>query len=275
MNNSLDRGLSQLRRARERFRAAGALEVAGPGARDVSGAAARAVKSRCAWMASTRSVARTPFVFIGNNEYHVEGFKLGGRARLDGACCIVTSRRRCARDNCRSCSRTRCSAWRQRAWLSLCRGTECGSTRRSRAVERRVRRRGVDARHAAPLSIVAGGARRARAPDTEAMRTIVHLSDLHFGRLDERIIAPLVERITADRARSDRGVRRSDAARPPAPISAGAAFLDRLPSPRSSSRAITTCRCSTSPRASSIRSAAIAATSAATSSPPLSTTRSP
>ena len=27
------------------------------------------------------------------------------------------------------------------------------------------------------------------------MRTIVHLSDLHFGRLDERIIAPLVDRI--------------------------------------------------------------------------------
>lgn len=31
------------------------------------------------------------------------------------------------------------------------------------------------------------------------MRTIVHLSDLHFGRLDERIIAPLVERITSIR----------------------------------------------------------------------------
>jgi 3',5'-cyclic AMP phosphodiesterase CpdA len=31
------------------------------------------------------------------------------------------------------------------------------------------------------------------------MRTIVHLSDLHFGRLDDRIIAPLVERITAIR----------------------------------------------------------------------------
>jgi len=29
----------------------------------------------------------------------------------------------------------------------------------------------------------------------DAMRTIVHLSDLHFGRLDERIIPPLVERI--------------------------------------------------------------------------------
>jgi 3',5'-cyclic AMP phosphodiesterase CpdA len=29
------------------------------------------------------------------------------------------------------------------------------------------------------------------------MRTIVHLSDLHFGRLDERIIDPLLERITS------------------------------------------------------------------------------
>jgi len=32
----------------------------------------------------TRIVARTPFVFVGNNEYRVEGFKLGGRTRLDG-----------------------------------------------------------------------------------------------------------------------------------------------------------------------------------------------
>ena len=32
----------------------------------------------------SRVVARTPFVFVGNNEYHVEGFKLGGRLRLDG-----------------------------------------------------------------------------------------------------------------------------------------------------------------------------------------------
>lgn len=31
----------------------------------------------------TRVLARTPFVFVGNNEYHVEGFKLGGRTRLD------------------------------------------------------------------------------------------------------------------------------------------------------------------------------------------------
>ena len=31
------------------------------------------------------------------------------------------------------------------------------------------------------------------------MRTIVHLSDLHFGRVDERILGPLVERITSIR----------------------------------------------------------------------------
>jgi diacylglycerol kinase family enzyme len=32
---------------------------------------------------STRSV-RTPFLFVGNNEYQVEGFRLGARNRLDG-----------------------------------------------------------------------------------------------------------------------------------------------------------------------------------------------
>jgi diacylglycerol kinase family enzyme len=31
----------------------------------------------------TNMVARTPFVFVGNNEYVVEGIKLGARARLD------------------------------------------------------------------------------------------------------------------------------------------------------------------------------------------------
>jgi len=32
----------------------------------------------------TRIIARTPFVFVGNNEYLVEGIRLGGRTRLDG-----------------------------------------------------------------------------------------------------------------------------------------------------------------------------------------------
>jgi diacylglycerol kinase family enzyme len=32
---------------------------------------------------STKIIARTPFVFVGNNEYLVEGFRIGARTRLD------------------------------------------------------------------------------------------------------------------------------------------------------------------------------------------------
>lgn len=64
------------------------------------------------------------------------------------------------------------------------------------------------------------------------MRTIVHLSDLHFGRLDERIIPPLVERITAiapdviavSGDLTQRARRRQ--------FQHAAAFLARLPFPR-------------------------------------------
>jgi len=31
------------------------------------------------------------------------------------------------------------------------------------------------------------------------MRTIVHLSDLHFGRIDAQLLQPLIETITAIR----------------------------------------------------------------------------
>ncbi len=61
------------------------------------------------------------------------------------------------------------------------------------------------------------------------MRTIVHLSDLHFGRLDERIIAPLVDRITSIKPDliavsgdlTQRARRRQ--------FQQASAFLDRLP----------------------------------------------
>ena len=64
------------------------------------------------------------------------------------------------------------------------------------------------------------------------MRTIVHLSDLHFGRLDRRVVAPLVAAIQAiapdlvavsgdftQRARTRQFVEARD-------------FLEKLPSPR-------------------------------------------
>ena len=36
-----------------------------------------------------QSVRRTPFVFVGNNEYAIEGIHLGGRTRLDGGRLVV------------------------------------------------------------------------------------------------------------------------------------------------------------------------------------------
>jgi 3',5'-cyclic AMP phosphodiesterase CpdA len=64
------------------------------------------------------------------------------------------------------------------------------------------------------------------------MRTIVHVSDLHFGRVDERIITPLVERITSIRPDviavsgdlTQRARRRQ--------FQQAAAFLERLPFPK-------------------------------------------
>lgn len=37
----------------------------------------------------TRRAARTPFVFVGNNEYHLSGLELGGRTTLEGGCLHV------------------------------------------------------------------------------------------------------------------------------------------------------------------------------------------
>ena len=64
------------------------------------------------------------------------------------------------------------------------------------------------------------------------MRTLIHLSDLHFGRVDEAIIAPLIERITSlnpdlvavsgDLTQRARGNQFRQAR----------AFLDRLPVPQ-------------------------------------------
>src|SRR5262245_32522466 len=63
------------------------------------------------------------------------------------------------------------------------------------------------------------------------MRTIVHLSDLHFGRLDARIITPLVNRIEAIRpdliAISGALTQRAR----PSQFQDARAFLNQLPCP--------------------------------------------
>ena len=142
--------------------------------------------------------------------------------------------------------------------------------------QRRVRRRAADACRRR-FTIDRGPARCAvaRARGLMPMRTIVHLSDLHFGRLDERIIAPLVERITAihpDLIAVSGDLTQRARRRPvPAGIRVSRPPAD---SRRSSSLGITTFRCSTSRRGCSIHSADIAAGSAPTSSLRTSTTKS-
>ncbi len=64
------------------------------------------------------------------------------------------------------------------------------------------------------------------------MRTLVHLSDLHFGRVDESLLDPLVENV--DAARPDVVVVSGDLTQRAlaSQFRAAAAFLARLPSPR-------------------------------------------
>lgn len=69
---------------RERFRARGRSKLTAGGMAMIEvlrrdGEVAIRLHSR-----GRRIVARTPFVFVGNNEYTVEGFELGARTRLDG-----------------------------------------------------------------------------------------------------------------------------------------------------------------------------------------------
>ena len=70
--------------SRERLRAQGHSKWAGVRAGDRRSAAARRRSGDSAARAIARGlVARTPFVFVGNNEYLAEGIKLGARTRLD------------------------------------------------------------------------------------------------------------------------------------------------------------------------------------------------
>ena len=83
------------------------------------------------------------------------------------------------------------------------------------------------------------------------MRTIVHLSDLHFGRVDPALLEPLRRAVAASAARRRRRLGRPHPAR-----ARGAVRARRAPSStacrgrRSSCPATTTCRCTTSARAS-------------------------
>src|SRR6185503_12284158 len=84
---------------------------------------------------------------------------------------------------------------------------------------------------AAALPHPAGGAARAGAGAAARMRTIAHVSDLHFGREDPRVVEAVLEDLAASRPHlvvvsgdlTQRARRRE--------FQAARAFLDRLPSP--------------------------------------------
>ena len=92
------------------------------------------------------------------------------------------------------------------------------------------------------------------------MRTLVHLSDLHFGRVDPQLLEPLRGASHGIAPRPRRRLRRPDAAR-----AARRSSRRRAPSStacrsrRSSCPATTTCRCTASASASSRRSASTGA----------------
>ena len=96
----------------------------------------------------------------------------------------------------------------------------------------------------------AAGAARRRCRRPEPMRTIVHLSDIHFGRVDPRLVAPLVAAI--HEIAPDLVAVSGDLTQRARRASSGRRARSSISSPARcwSSRATTTCRCSTCRRGS-------------------------
>ncbi len=139
---------------------------------------------------------RTPFLFIGNNEYTIEGLQLGSRARLDeGRLVAYLAPRTHVRDLplllAAGAARTGVEVGRVRDFLG------------ARVVGRHALHPGAAGpRRRARRRDAALGVRRAsrRAAGAVAgndclMRTLVHLSDLHFGRTEPRVIAALARAV--------------------------------------------------------------------------------
>jgi predicted phosphodiesterase len=138
-----------------------------------------------------RQVCRAPFVFIGNNAYSMSAFDIGTRARLDeGLLSIYSSpalhspragRARVARP-----LRPPSTSEGLRDRL----GAKPAGGVAPPASPGRDRRRDRQHGHAARIHRPA-----ARAPGRRAkgamMRTLVHLSDLHFGAVNEAVLEPL------------------------------------------------------------------------------------
>lgn len=128
-------------------------------------------------------------LFVGNNIYESEGRLLGRRSRLDaGELAIITSFRS-GRLGAHSGGRAGGEVADRPRFHGTSRAAAHGSDAATDSIEC-VFRRGVEPdRHAAGLFDSAESA-----AGTAAMkRLIVHLSDLHFGRIDAATLDPIIE----------------------------------------------------------------------------------
>ena len=140
---------------------------------------------------------RTPFIFVGNNEYAVEGFQLGARTALDrGRLSIFIApeigrfeilmlplrglAKRLTPDSkfeCYIAEQATIELSRHRASVAL----DGEVTVMQSPLQYRVRRRRPASHRAGPVIFL-------RLP---GMRTIVHLSDIHFGRIEPALVDQL------------------------------------------------------------------------------------
>ena len=151
---------------------------------------------------------RTAFVFIGNNEYVMEGFDIGSRPRLNGGTLSVYVTHRCGRAGLFLLA-LRALVGRMRQARDLDALTCHTVTIESRHRRLRVANDGEVVVMETPLRYrVRPGAltvlaavpdRAAHTPAPESwrnrMRTLVHLSDLHFGRTDPALLQPLARQV--------------------------------------------------------------------------------
>jgi diacylglycerol kinase family enzyme len=181
-------------------------------------------------------VRTTPFVFVGNNPYDLDSFGIGGRPKLSTGDAVLLAGARNAAARYTAARRAR-ALWkikRRARFRSALRIGVRGRSALAQSAGRLGWRDSRDAR-AAALPVVEKRIASDGAGERDSrltMRVIVHLSDLHFGRIDHPLLEPLLTVIKAtephlvavsgdltQRARSEQ-------------FDEAKAFLDRIPFPR-------------------------------------------
>ena len=190
-------------------------------------------------------VVRTPFLFVGNNQYHVEGRQLGARDRLDGGRLFAYL---APRVHARDLPKLLASALIGREHDTLesfgAVALQVDTPGRRRL---RVATDGEVAVMSTPLQYrVRPRCAQGDRAGLKTVRTIVHLSDLHFGRLDPRSSRRSSRRSTNWSPTWWRFPETSPSARASASSWRRAGFWTPCPVLTWSCRAITTSPCTTS-----------------------------